>query len=284
MEAQVHCITLFQHLSGNLCVFMCMDHFNAGARKGCSKLGIFKQICYNERSLNWRFAWGNRIYICIKFFIQKHSNSCTALSPPDWDVKNFVIIILNSTALENKSFWKIVHIPKQPKPTQADLYASILVSQWADKTEITHINSLTTWFQKQGLYSRQKSEYIWSPNEYLTLTLHLIWTQLLGSIPHYLWNQNVFFYMSQLRISCKSEKKIILKRKICFLYIRNSQSKEKTQHCLHNIQEYIKTVTNSSRKYQERYRSKGQKVQNLLRYKYEHICMPWILICTVNQN
>lgn len=31
---------------------------------------------------------------------------------------SFVIIILNSTALENKSFWKTVHITKHPKPTQ----------------------------------------------------------------------------------------------------------------------------------------------------------------------
>lgn len=48
MQADMHCITLFQHLSNNMCVFMGMDHFNAGARKGCSKLGIFKFIIMRD--------------------------------------------------------------------------------------------------------------------------------------------------------------------------------------------------------------------------------------------
>lgn len=69
MKAEVHCITLFQHLSSSMCVFMCMDHFSAGARKGCSKLGVFKHMYYNERCLNWRFAWDNWIYVSIKYFI-----------------------------------------------------------------------------------------------------------------------------------------------------------------------------------------------------------------------
>lgn len=83
-------------------------------------MGIFKQIYYNERHLNWRFTRGNLIYTSIKHYIQKHSNSHTALPPhsPDRDVKTFVLITPNSTALENKSFWKIVPITKQPKPTQ----------------------------------------------------------------------------------------------------------------------------------------------------------------------
>lgn len=198
-------------------VFMCLDHFSAGARKGCSNLGTFKQIYCNERCFNWRFAWGNWICASIKYFIQKHSNTCALLSPPDWDVK------FRNNHTKFYSPWEQVILENSPhhqapKANTADLYASILVSQWTDKMEITHINSLTTWFEKQGLYSGHKSEYIWSPNEYLTLTLHLIWTQLLGSIPHYLWNQNIFFYMSQLRISCKSEKKIIWKKKLLSIY------------------------------------------------------------------
>lgn len=47
------------------------------------------------------------------------SISCIVLSSHIlyWDIETFILIILKSTALKNKSFRKTVHITKQPKPT-----------------------------------------------------------------------------------------------------------------------------------------------------------------------
>lgn len=75
---------------------------------------------HNEGGPNWRLTWGNSIYISIKYYVQEYSSSCVALSSHslDCDVESFVSMTLNSTALENKSFWKTVHVTKQPKPTR----------------------------------------------------------------------------------------------------------------------------------------------------------------------
>lgn len=219
MKAEVHCITLFQHLSSNMCVFMCMDHFNAGASKRCSKLGIFKQICYNERSLNWRFAWGSWIYLSIKYFIQKHNNSCAALSPPDWDVKNFVLLILNSTALESKSFWKIVHITKQPKPTQ-QIY---MLQHWFH-------SELIRWRSHILIHDFKTKDYIQDTKVSTSDLLMNIWLLPCTLSEHSSLARSLiicgiktsFSTCLSLEFSARVKKKIILKKKLLSIHQEKS--------------------------------------------------------------
>lgn len=95
---------------------------------------IIKILGQGKDAVNWEYlnkfnvmretltegSHENFIYVSIKYYVQEYSNSCVALSSHnlDQDVESFILIILNSTALKNKSFWKKIHITNQPKPTQ----------------------------------------------------------------------------------------------------------------------------------------------------------------------
>lgn len=75
--------------------------------------------------------------------------------------------------------------------------------------------------------------------------------------------------------------------KNCYLYIRKSLSKEITQLCLYNIQQYTKTVTNSSRNYHER-TTQIKRMQNPKFAQIQIWGLSWIfllcLMCIMNQK
>lgn len=133
------------------------------------------------------------------------SNSCVShlWHNPNQNMESFLSIRTNQ---EQSSLINTPHY-QAAKANIADLDTDCIIGFTTSIKMLTiHIHSLTTCLQKQGLCSGHRSEYIRSPDVYLTLTLHFIWAQLLSSLSHYLWNQDIFFYMSQLRILCKRDR------------------------------------------------------------------------------